>query len=122
MKTRIFLAALILLFAACDSMESNYSDYLKEAKQYSPRVINLTANVPENGVVDLFWDNPTSDTAVKILIDTGDDQYQVEEMISTYRLEGLDMKGYTIAVYTIDNTGNYSIPATVQIFPRPRDE
>ena len=116
--------ALALSFAACDSMESNYSDYLKDLKLYSPCVTNLTAGVPEAGVIVLTWENPIGEVAVKIRINTGDKNkdYESDEMIDTYRLENLNMKGYTISVYTIDAHGNLSVPATVQTFPSPRED
>lgn len=121
MKKQIILILFVLSLVACDSMDSNYIDYLKDIKQYSPRVTNLKAHVPEVRTVVLTWENPIGDTAVKILIDTGNDSYQIDEMINTYRLENLDIKGYTINVYTIDKYGNKSVPATVQTFPNPRE-
>ena len=120
MKKLMFLVVLALSFAACDSMESNYSDYLKNIRQYSPRVTNLKAEVPEEGVIILTWTNPESELAVKIMIDTGDNKYEIDEMISTHRLENLEIKGYTISVYTEDKHGNLSVPAKVQTFPTPR--
>lgn len=121
MKKTIFLLILACTLMACESMDANYSDYLKEVKQYSPRVTNLKADIPERGTIVLTWTNPIGDTAVKIKIDTGDNVYETNEMVNTYLLENLEVKGYTIAVYTIDRYGNLSVPTTVPAFPRPDD-
>jgi hypothetical protein len=121
MKKLIFILLAVCFLAACDSMDANYRDYLKDIPQYSPRVTDLKAEVPERGTVVLTWTNPIGDTAVKIRIDTGDDQYDTDEMVATYTLEGLEIKGYTIAVYTIDRYGNPSVPSTVPAFPKPEE-
>jgi hypothetical protein len=118
MKKLIFMLLAACFLAACDSMDANYRDYLKDIPQYSPRVTNLKAEVPERGTVVLTWTNPIGDTAVKIRIDTGDNHYDTSGMVETYTLEGLEVKGYMIAVYTIDRYGNLSVPSTAPAFPK----
>jgi hypothetical protein len=121
MKKLIFILLAGCFLAACDSMDSNYRDYLKDLPQYSPRVTDLRAEIPARGTVVLTWTNPIGDTAVKIRIDTGDNQYETSGMVDTYTLEGLEVKGYTIAVYTLDRYGNLSVPSTVPAFPKPEE-
>jgi hypothetical protein len=97
-------------------MNDNYIDYLKNVPAYSPRVTNLTK---EEGfrTVTLRWTNPPGDLAVKIKITTGDEELVFDEMIDHYTFEDLDVKGYEMAVYTIDRYGNISVPATISVFP-----
>lgn len=119
MKKLIFLFITVFFLLSCDSMENNYQDYLINIQQYSPKVTNLKFQVPETGTVVLTWTNPGGDTAVKIKIDTGNKVYETTEMVNTYRLENLEIKGYTVSVYTIDSYGNSSVPTSVSFFPKP---
>ena len=115
-KSIFFLGVLIVALYACTPMNDNYIDYLKNVPTYSPRVTNLTK---EEGfrTVTLRWTNPTGDLAVKIKITTGDEELVFDEMIDHYTFENLDVKGYEMAVYTIDRYGNISVPATISVFP-----
>lgn len=117
MKNWIYAIAIVIGFTACDSMDDNYKDYLKDIPKYSPRVTNLNA-VSSYKTVELTWDNPAGSIAKKIKIDTQDTVFIIDEMINHYKLENLEVKGYEISVYTIDSYGNSSIPTTVPAFPK----
>lgn len=121
MKKLLFILWTGLVLVACDSMDANYRDYLNNVKQYAPRVTALSAEIPEVGKVILSWTNPIGDTAVKIRIDVDTTQYIINEMVETYTFEDLEIKGYTISVYTIDRFGNLSVPTSVQVFPKPEE-
>ncbi|MDD3077506.1 MAG: DUF4998 domain-containing protein [Paludibacter sp.] len=112
---------LILLFSVlltgCDSMEDNYVQYLEDTKIYSPKVTGLDAVVGLREAT-LLWKNPTGNIAVKNIILLNDSTiYPADTLVTTYKLTDLEIKGYTISVYTVDGAGNYSIPATINIFP-----
>ena len=117
MKHLIYIITIIFGFTACDSMDDNYKDYLKDIPKYSPRVTNLNA-VSSFQTVDLTWDNPAGNIAKKIMIDTQDTVLIIDEMVNHYKLENLEVKGYEISVYTIDAYGNSSIPTTIPAFPK----
>lgn len=116
MKKWIFLVILSFGFIACDSMEDNYIDYLKNVKEYSPKIQNLTKKESPH-VVELFWNNPEGDLAVKIKIDTGENVVLLDEMVEYYKLENLEIKNYDISIYTIDKYGNLSVPERISAFP-----
>lgn len=116
MKKSILFIFIILNLLACDSMEDNYMVYLKNVKQYSPRVTNLTAITSYKTVV-LNWDNPTTEMAKKIRIDIDDSTLVFDELINSYKFENLAVKGYQISVYTIDKYENLSIPTDIYVFP-----
>ncbi|MEI6555646.1 MAG: DUF4998 domain-containing protein [Paludibacter sp.] len=112
----ISLLLVSLLFANCDSMEDNYKDYLKNVQVYSPKVTNLTVI---NGLKEatLTWKNPQSNIAVKNAILLQDSTIVLDSLVETYKLTNLEIKGYQISVYTIDKFNNYSVPASISIFP-----
>ena len=121
MKKLLLILFVGALLTACDSMDANYIEYLQNAKQYSPRVTNLTAEVPKEGKLILNWTNPIGETAVKIRIDIDENQLIIDEMIKSYTIENLKIKNYTISVYTIDRYGNLSVPMSVLVFPKPEE-
>ena len=115
----VLLLSVALLFSACEGMDDNYKDYLEDIV-YSPRVTGLSA---QNGyqVVTLNWDNPKGDIAKKIIIRYDEEKVVFDEMVSTAVLSNLEVKGYEMAVYTMDETGNYSVPAMIYVFPNGED-
>ena len=112
----ISLLLISLLFANCNSMEDNYKDYLKNVQVYSPRVTNLTA-ITALKEATLSWKNPQGTIAVKNAIRLQDSTIVLDSLVETYKLTNLEIKGYQISVYTIDKFNNFSIPATISIFP-----
>jgi len=118
MKKIKFLFPILFAIIAfsCEKMEDNYAQYLENVTVYSPRVSNLTAQVGLK-TATLMWTNPASPIAKKIFIDYGDQQVTLETMQDSYVLENLEIKAYIVAVYTLDEFGNRSVPEKIQIFP-----
>lgn len=118
MKNIHFLSILILLstLLSCDKMEDNYKEYLERNQIYSPRVTNLTADVGLKQAL-IMWDNPQGNIAKKTLIDYQDSSLMFDTMVDSVFLDSLEIKGYTVSVYTIDEFNNYSVPTQIQIFP-----
>ena len=118
MKIKKFFSGLFLLAAlgACEKMEDNYNQYLENVPFFPPKVLNLDA---DEGLkeVSLFWENPEGDIAKKILIDYEDDSLLFESMVDSAHLDSLEIKGYTISVYTLDEYNNRSVPETITVFP-----
>lgn len=118
MKKSISLLAALLfsISTGCEKMEDNYAKYLEEERIYPPRVTNLAAY---EGLreVSLTWDNPAGNIARKILIDYGDDSLFYENMVDSVHIDSLEIKGYTVSVYTMDAFDNKSVPETISIFP-----
>lgn len=115
LKSLLLIGALLVI-SACDKMEDNYQKYLDMNLVYSPRVSNLTAEVGLKQAV-LRWENPPGEIAKRILVDFQDDSLRFETMVDSAILENLEIKGYRVSVYTIDEFDNYSVPARIQIFP-----
>ncbi|HYW96198.1 MAG TPA: DUF4998 domain-containing protein [Bacteroidales bacterium] len=113
--TKVLISALFLL-VSCNKMDDNYSRYLEIEHVYSPKVTNLIA-VEGLREATLYWENPQSDIAKKIFIDYGDDSLLFETMADSAVLTGLEIKGYTVSVYTLDAFDNRSVPETISIFP-----
>lgn len=109
----VFIATLL---SNCTSMDDNYKDYLKNVPIYSPRVTNL---VVVSGLKEatLSWKNPQGKIAVKNVITLQDSTIVLEGLAETYKLTNLEIKGYQVSVYTQDKFNNYSVPATIYIFP-----
>ncbi|MDD4969307.1 MAG: DUF4998 domain-containing protein [Paludibacter sp.] len=105
-----------ILFANCDRMEDNYKGYLNDVQTYSPTVTNLKA-VTGLKEATLSWKNPQGNIAVKNVITFQDSTIVLDSMVETYKLTNLEIKGYQISVYTMDKFKNYSVPATISIFP-----
>ena len=106
----------LVLLAACDRMEDNFSHYLENVPFYPPKVTNLYA---DEGLkeVKLYWDNPDGEIAKKILIDYVEDSLLFESMVDSAHLDSLEIKGYEISVYTLDEFNNRSVPETITVFP-----
>jgi len=107
---------LLFLLASCDRMEDNYAQYLEKEKIYPPKVMNLETY---EGLreVSLTWDNPAGDLAKKILVDYGDDSLLIETMVDSVHIGDLEIKGYNVSVYTLDEYNNRSVPESTTIFP-----
>lgn len=105
-----------MMITACDKMEDNYQKYLDMNLIYSPKVSNLRADVGLRQAT-LMWDNPQGLIAKKILVDYQDDSIRFETMIDSVFLDSLDIKGYRVRIYTLDEFDNRSVPAEIQIFP-----
>lgn len=106
----------LVLLSSCDKMEDNYAHYLEKEKIYPPKVMNL---VVYEGLreVSLTWDNPSGDLAKKILVDYGDDSLLIETMVDSVHIGDLEIKGYNVSVYTLDDYNNRSVPESTTIFP-----
>lgn len=120
MKKIFFVLATALSLYACDSMDSNYRDYLRNVQQYSPCIRNIEVTIPALYTILLTWENPPGNVAQKIKIVWGTEENEsiiFDEMITSYLLENMEIKGYDISVYTIDRYGNLSVPVTVVAFP-----
>lgn len=118
MKTiKIFSFLLVaLFFANCEGMDENYKEYLTNVKVYSPRVTNLSV-ISGLKEVTLSWKNPQGKIAVKNAIKLQDSTIVLDGLTETYKLTNLEIKGYVVSVYTVDKFDNYSVPATISIFP-----
>ncbi len=107
---------LLFMAASCDKMEDNYTQYLAREWIYPPKVMNLVAY---EGLreVSLTWENPAGDLAKKILIDYGDDSLLIETMVDSVHIGDLEIKGYDVSVFTLDEYNNRSVPESITIFP-----
>lgn len=120
-KTKYWLMALVIsVLLGCEKMEDNYEQYISH-RIYSPKVIDLTAQIGFKTAL-LEWTNPAGDMAQKIEIVYDDVLINSEELISSYQLTDLELKGYQVFVYTIDIHGNRSVPAQIYIFPSGEEE
>ena len=115
-KGMIISLMAIFLSSACDKMEDNYSNYLEKERVYSPKVTHLRANAGLREAT-LHWDNPVGDIAKTIFISYGDDSLLFETMVDSAVLTSLEIKGYTVSVFTLDAFNNRSVPETLSIFP-----
>ena len=120
-SSNISFLVVLMLFASCGSMDDNYVHYLEEATVYSPKVTNVQVQSLLKEVI-LTWDNPSGDIAKQIIVDYQDSVITTETMIDSLHLTNLEIKGYTINIYTKDAFGNLSIPATVTAFPNGEEE
>lgn len=109
-----FIALLVL--AGCQQMEYNYEEYLGNEVIYSPSVRNLKDSSILKEIF-LTWDNPPSNIATQIIVDYQDSVITADSMIDSIHLVDLEVKGYTISVYTMDAFGNLSLPAVITSFP-----
>lgn len=115
-RKTILGSAILLLLSSCDKMEDNYMQYLEQEKIYPPKVTNLLVY---EGLreVSLTWDNPAGSLAKKILVDYEDDSLLIENMVDSVYIGNLEIKGYNVSVYTLDEYNNKSVPETTTISP-----
>jgi hypothetical protein len=118
MKTIKILGFFIisLFFSNCEELDANYKDYLSNVKVYSPRVTDLSV-VSGLKEATLSWKNPQGKIAVKNIIKLQDSTIVISGLVETYKLTNLEIKGYQVSVFTVDKFDNYSVPATISIFP-----
>ena len=105
-----------LFFPNCEGMDENYKDYLSNVKVYSPRVTDITV-VSGLKEVTLSWKNPQGKIAVKNVVKLQDSTIVLDRLTESYKLTNLEIKGYVVSVFTVDKYNNYSVPATISIFP-----
>lgn len=110
-----YLSVCMTLFS-CNSMDDNYKHYLDEVEIYSPRITNLAA-VSGLKEATLTWKNPHGSIAVRNAIRVEDSTIVLTGLVENYKLTHLQIRGYQISVYTIDQFNHYSVPATINIFP-----
>ena len=101
---------------SCEKMDDNFKEYLELQRSYSPKVNNLTADVGLN-TVTLHWENPSGTIAKHILVDFRDDSIYFEQMVDSVSIDSLEIKFYTMTVFTIDEFNNRSVPVSVSVFP-----
>ena len=118
MKTFKIISLLIIAIylTNCEEMDANYKDYLTNVKVYSPRVTDLSV-VSGLKEATLTWKNPQGKIAVKNAVKLQDSTIMLDGLTETYKLTNLEIKGYVVSVYTVDKFDNYSVPATISIFP-----
>jgi hypothetical protein len=118
MNTIKIISTLLIatLFSNCGEMDDNYKNYLTKVPIYSPRVTNLTV-VSGLKQATLSWKNPQGRIAVRNVLKLQDSTIVIEGLAETYTLINLEIKGYQVSVYTQDKFNNYSVPATVYLFP-----
>jgi hypothetical protein len=112
----IGLLFITLLFTNCERMDENYKDYLTNVKVYSPRVTDLKV-VSGLKEATLSWKNPQGKIAIKNVVILQDSAIVLDGLTESYKLTNLEIKGYVVSVYTLDKFNNYSVPATINIFP-----
>lgn len=122
------LCAVVLTTTSCGEMDDNYEQYLENIPTYSPAVRNLKAVSPEAGSLTLSWDLVDETHLIKgieiVAKKTATDikTYNIDEVVTSYTVDGLDLQGYEFSVYTIDGFGNRSIPVTATFTPIPGRE
>lgn len=116
-----WIILMILLIDSCSKMDDNYAHYLNDATIYSPKVTNVQVKALLKEII-LTWDNPAGDIAKKIQVSYQDSTIVSQNMIDSLHLKNLEIKGYTISIYTLDAFGNLSVPETVTAFPNGEDE
>jgi len=120
-KAKYWIVPILILFTlGCEKMDDNYQKYISN-RIYSPKVKELSATAGYKTAL-LEWINPIGDIAKTIEITYDDVVIKTEDLVNNYKLTDLDLKGYDISVYTIDQHGNRSVPAHVYIFPSGEEE
>lgn len=120
----IYIVGSLLLFAGligCEDMDDNYKQYLQEYN-YSGKVEALRSYIGFERIA-LAWDVPKDQKSKQILVEYGADKQQklFDHMVDSVVIDGLDaVTGYDFAVYTLDNAGNRSVPATITALPISR--
>ncbi|HYX09735.1 MAG TPA: DUF4998 domain-containing protein [Bacteroidales bacterium] len=106
----------VLMLVSCDKMGDNFKQYLETEHVYAPKVSNLSASERLREAT-LYWDNPDGDIAKKIFIDYEDDSLLIDQMVDSAVITNLEIKGYTVSVYTIDAFDHRSVPVSITVFP-----
>lgn len=117
----IYIVGSLLLFTGligCEDMDDNYKQYLQEYN-YSGKVVALRSYLGFERIA-LAWDIPKDQKSKQILIEYGADKQQkvFDHMMDSVVIDGLNAgTGYDFAVYTLDNAGNRSVPASITALP-----
>lgn len=106
--------AMMLLLGSCNSMESNFIGYL-DKEPYAAKVNDLSIHNELNQCT-LYWTVPEKGGIEEILIKYDDEELQFS-VTDQYVIDGLEIKGYTFAVFTINKHGHRSIPVSIYGFP-----
>lgn len=121
MKRKYINAAIVLIvitlgssMSSCTKMEDNYIEYLDQ-DPYAPKISNLTV-VNHLRAITLNWELPETNRLEQIKIEY-DDIEIVSDLTNTFYIDGLQIKGYTFKVYTIDKYGFESVPVSIYAFP-----
>lgn len=122
------ICAAALTVTSCSDMDDNYEKYLENVPTYSPAIRNLKAVSPEAGTLTLSWEIVDDTHLIKgiqiVAKKTATDvkTFDINEVVTSYTIENLDLQGYEFSVYTIDGFGNRSIPVTSTFTPIPGRE
>lgn len=118
MKAKIIISVLYFFivtgsFVSCDNMDALYVDYLTE-QIYSGKITDLKAYAG-TGRVLLTWTNPKDQISKKIKIVYGDDKQEkiIDSLVDEAYIDELTLGSYEFTVYTLDESGNASIPVSI---------
>ncbi|MCL3779567.1 hypothetical protein EMN47_04100 [Prolixibacteraceae bacterium JC049] len=116
--TAIITLLACCIFSACDKMDDNYAQYIKDGETvYSPKALNLTAYAGYNRI-QLSWSMTSIVNVSHCVIVPNTDNYQpltVENLKDTMNciFDGLAQGNYGFNVYSVDKSGNKSVINTV---------
>ena len=112
-KYLIPAVALMFGFASCDNMDELYKDHKADYSVFSTQVKDLSATSGFKRSM-LTWNNSSRDIAktMKISYNNGENVIEIDSIVSSYVVEGLNSGTYTFEVSTFDKWGNESLPAT----------
>ncbi|MGI6074714.1 MAG: DUF4998 domain-containing protein [Fermentimonas sp.] len=112
------ISVIMTLLFSCESMDDNYKEYLGEYN-YSGKIDSLRV-YPGFERVILAWDNPKDQKSKKIRIVYGADSTEIiyDQLVDSVSIDNLTSgAGYEFTIYTMDNSGNLSVPTSVTAFP-----
>jgi len=111
------IVAFMVTLCGCEDMDHNYKQYMKEYS-YSGKITKLRSYQGFERII-LAWDNPKDQKSKTILITYGEDQEKkYDSLVDSVSIEGLDSgSGYEFTVYTVDNSGNLSVPVSISALP-----
>ena len=114
-KIKYLIPAIALMFglASCDNMDELYKDHKADYSVFSTQVKDLSATSGFKRSM-LTWNNSSRDIAktMKISYNNGENVIEIDSIVSSYVVEGLNSGTYTFEVSTFDKWGNESLPAT----------
>ena len=112
-KYLIPAVALMFGFASCDNMDELYKDHKADYSVFSTQVKDLSATSGFKRSM-LTWNNSSRDIAktMKISYNNGENVIEIDSIVSSYVVDGLNGGTYTFEVSTFDKWGNESLPAT----------
>ena len=112
-KYLIPAVALMFGFASCDNMDELYKDHKSDYSIFSTQVKDLSATSGFKRSM-LTWNNSSRDIAktMKISYNNGENVIEIDSIVSSYVVDGLNGGTYTFEVSSFDKWGNESLPAT----------